>query len=305
MFIPKSSCGQCYGTGIVQMMSNYLIGRSQPGQPCKQCEAYEKLNNEKTGDGMLNAEKLSKLLKEIFTRDNGNFSPELVAEELTRRENDFMVKPAVYRYAYYDTASGQQQFKVESDQREMRCPDTPPCDAVGLKAEGVDRCYGVPYVHPCDVDVKAVAVSEVAKWLDSAQQEPSLNDREKFHSEAVEWLAEQYHEWPARKRDWVFVNQYSTGEWFIANGITLSSGCVVYRSEWADMVNKTRPPKKCVVIGNGCTSNHKYAVVIGSNVSSDKDYQLKIGSNDIQCSRDISQEEFDEIRKVFATLIGK
>lgn len=254
---------------------------------------------------MFDVKKLEKLLKEIFTRDNVNFSPELVAEELTRRENDFMVKPTVCRYDHSDPASGQQQFKVESDPREMRCPDTPPCDAVWVKAEGVDRCYGGPYVCRNDVEIKAVTFSEVAKSLDSDQQEPSLNDREKFHCGAVAWLSEQYHEWPTQKRNWVFVNQYATGEWFIANGITLISGCVVYRSEWADLVNKIRPAKKSVVIGNGCTSDHKYAVVIGSNVSSDKDYQLKIGSNDIQCSRDISQEEFVEIRKVFAALIGK
>lgn len=258
---------------------------------------------------MFNVGKLAKVLEEIFTRDNGNFSPELVAEELTRRENDFMVKPTVCRYDNSDPASVQQQFKVESDQREMKCADTPTSDAVGLKAESVDRCYGGPYVWRNEVEIKAVTFSEVTKSLDAAQQEPSLTDREKFHSEAVEWLAETYHTWPAGDkpgcRDWVFVNKNCADGWFMPLGITLNSGCVVYRSEWADRVNKTRPSKKCVVIGSGCTSNHKYSVVVGSNVSSDKDYQLKIGSNGIQCSRDISQEEFAEIRKVFATLIGK
>lgn len=258
---------------------------------------------------MFNVEKLSKLLKEIFTRDNGNFSPELVAEELTLRESDFTVKPTVYRYDYSDPTSGQQQFKCESDPRGMKCADKPTSAPAWLKDESVDRTYGGPYVHPCEIEVKVVAVSEVAKWLDAAQQEPSLTGREKFHSEAVEWLAEAHHTWPAGDkpgcRDWVFVNKNSAGGWFMPIGITLNSGCVVYRSEWADLVNKIRTPKKCVVIGNGCTSNHKYSVVIGSNVSSDKDYQLKIGSNGVQCSRDISQEEFDEIRKVFSELIGK
>jgi len=213
MFKPKSACGQCYGTGIVQVMANYLIGRSQPGQPCKQCEAYEKLNNEKMEAGMFNVEKLSKLLKEIFTRDNGNFSPELVAEELTRRENDFMVKPTVYRYDYSDPASGMQQFKYESDQREMNDPGAPLSANIGLKAESVDNCYGGPYVWLSEVEIKAVAFSEIEKALDAAQQESSSNEREKFHSEAVAWLAETYQKWPAGDnsgcRDWVFVNKTS------------------------------------------------------------------------------------------------
>lgn len=42
---------------------------------------------------MFDVEKLAKLLKEIFTRDNENFSPELVAEELNERSIE-VVNPA-------------------------------------------------------------------------------------------------------------------------------------------------------------------------------------------------------------------
>lgn len=61
MFRPKGSCGQCYGTGIVQVMANYLIGNSQPGQPCKQCSAHEKLNDEKTGGRNVQCGKVIKI----------------------------------------------------------------------------------------------------------------------------------------------------------------------------------------------------------------------------------------------------
>lgn len=87
MFIPKSACGQCYGTGIVQMMSNYLIGTSQPGQPCNNCSAHnDKIRKEGSAvTVMTNKEKIANELSSIFKGDNENFSPEIVAEELESR----------------------------------------------------------------------------------------------------------------------------------------------------------------------------------------------------------------------------
>ncbi|AWH14642.1 hypothetical protein [Aeromonas phage 62AhydR11PP] len=286
------------------------------------------INNAGVND-MFDVKKLEKLLKDIFTRDNVNFSPELVAEELKRRSlevfDDFALDNAsampdmpgdnnrasgdssCYGGPYVSRLSF--ELKYKSDPREMKRTDTPLSQHTGFKAESIDVFYGAKLVQPSGVGVKAVTFSDIHESLSRAKKEPSLTDREKFHSEAVAWLAETYHKWPAGDnpgcRDWVLVNKDSEAGWFMPFAITLASGCVVYRSEWADFVNKTRPAKKSVVIGNGCTSDHRYAVVIGSNVSSDKDYQLKIGSNGIQCSRDISQEEFDEIRKVFSALIGK
>lgn len=87
MFIPKSSCGQCFGTGIVQMMSNYCIGTSQPGQPCNYCSAHnDKIRKESSAvTVMTNKEKIANELSSIFKGDNENFSPEIVAEELESR----------------------------------------------------------------------------------------------------------------------------------------------------------------------------------------------------------------------------
>lgn len=87
MFIYKSACGQCYGTGIVSMMPNYLIGRSQPGQPCNYCSAHnDKIRKEGSAVTiMTNKEKIANVLSSIFKGDNENFSPEIVAEELESR----------------------------------------------------------------------------------------------------------------------------------------------------------------------------------------------------------------------------
>ena len=289
---------------------------------------YFHINNAGVND-MFDIKKLTGLLEEIFTRDNVNFSPELVAEELNRRLPEFFDYFALDNASALPDMSGDKnrasgdsscyggpyvsrlcfELKYKSDPLEIKRTDTPLSQHAGFKAESIDECYGAKFVQPSGVGVKAVTFSEISESLSRTKQDTPLTAREKFHSEAVAWLAETYQKWPAGDnsgcRDWVFVNKNSAAGWFMPFGITLNSGCVVYRSEWADFVNKTRPAKKSVVIGNGCTSDHKYAVVIGSNVSSDKDYQLKIGSNGIQLSRDISQDEFDEIRKVFATLIGK
>ena len=87
MFKPKSACGQCYGTGIVQVLANYWIGTSQPGQPCNYCSAHsEKIIKERSKVGIMsNKESLANELCEIFKRDNENFSPEIIAEELESR----------------------------------------------------------------------------------------------------------------------------------------------------------------------------------------------------------------------------
>jgi len=49
------------------------------------------------------------------------------------------------------------------------------------------------------------------------------------------------------------------------------------------------------VIGSEYYCTHDNSVVIGRNQKSDKPNQLKIGNNDISVSRDITDEEFQEI----------
>jgi len=60
--------------------------------------------------------------------------------------------------------------------------------------------------------------------------------------------------------------------------------------------------KACVVIGNSSQCEHNNSVVIGNNQKSDKPNQLKIGNNDISVSRDITDEEFQEILATFKSV---
>lgn len=60
--------------------------------------------------------------------------------------------------------------------------------------------------------------------------------------------------------------------------------------------------KACVVIGNSSHCEHNNSVVIGNNQKSDKPNQLKIGNNDISVSRDITDEEFQEILATFKSV---
>ena len=87
MFMNKSACSQCYGTGIVSVIPNYFIGRNQPGQPCNNCSAHnDKIRKEgSVVTVMTNKEKIANELSSIFKGDNENFSPEIVAEELESR----------------------------------------------------------------------------------------------------------------------------------------------------------------------------------------------------------------------------
>lgn len=57
-----------------------------------------------------------------------------------------------------------------------------------------------------------------------------------------------------------------------------------------------------VVIGNFSHCEHNNSVVIGNNQKSDKPNQLKIGNNDISASRDITDEEFQEILATFKSV---
>lgn len=60
--------------------------------------------------------------------------------------------------------------------------------------------------------------------------------------------------------------------------------------------------KACVVIGISSQCAHNNSVVIGNNQKSDKPNQLKIGNNDISVSRDITDEEFQEILAIFKSV---
>jgi len=55
---------------------------------------------------MFDVKKLAKLLKEIFTRDNENFSPELVAEEINARSAEVIEK---------GPAEGREDFITEKE----------------------------------------------------------------------------------------------------------------------------------------------------------------------------------------------
>lgn len=74
----------------------------------------------------------------------------------------------------------------------------------------------------------------------------------------------------------------------------------ITRQEFTD--SKIDTPTMGVVIGNLSECDHNNSVVIGNNQKSDKPNQLKIGNNDIPVSRDITDEEFQEILATFKSV---
>ena len=238
---------------------------------------------------MFDVKKLANLLKEIFTRDNENFSPELVAIELKSRACDF----------------------VETE-----------CDAVPYT-----------YTWPNEVEMKAVSFSGVAKVLDAAKQElindgkqgqPEVratldvtkgynrNDPSTWRPSAMMQILKEHTEWPWRT-DSVLLRNID-GVWKTAS---VSLGVIIQNQNgsydlWGDGITITKqdfidardttPTPRFVVIGNFSQCTHNNSVVIGNNQKSDKPNQLKIGNNDISVSRDITDEEFQEILATFKSV---
>lgn len=270
---------------------------------------------------MFDVKNLAKVLNDIFTRDNENLSPELVAEELTRRENDFMVKPTVYRYDHSDPASGQQQFKVESDPMEMTGSGAPSEDHWGgfvariengriiMASGGVNvgnTCTPIGHsagaaknYHTC------IGLGPECVRVGPATLRPQMEGvaQEQIHSEAVSWLSDTHIEWPDVDSDCVLVRKSDAGEWIIPYGHTLAHlrrTHVVTRNEW-----EANRPMNSIAIGNHCTVNHRCSILIGNNISSDKDYQLKIGNSQVECTRELAEGEFEEIRSTLLAILEK
>lgn len=291
---------------------------------------------------MFNTEKLSKLLKEIFTRDNGNFSPELVAEELTRRENDFMVKPTVYRYNYSDPTSGQQQFKAESDPREMKCTHTlsrnerekfhyeavawlsetylawPAGDAPGCRDwVFVNKNSAGEWFMPVGIFGNDGCVVWKSEWSAGRTKLGVVkgcnkNDPSTCGPDAMRQTLGDHVEWPWRE-DRVLLRNID-GVWrraLATMGVSIqdpdgshsicSDGVIITKQDFID-ARVAAPSPRCIVIGNFSQCTHNNSVVIGNNQKSDKPNQLKIGNNDISVSRDITDEEFQEILATFKSV---
>lgn len=127
--------------------------------------------------------------------------------------------------------------------------------------------------------------------------------QEQIHSEAVSWLSDTHIEWPDVDSDCVLVRKSDAGEWIIPYGHTLASlrrTHVVTRTEW-----EANRPMNSIAIGNHCTVNHRCSILIGNNISSDKDYQLKIDNSQVECSRELTEGEFEEIRSTLLAILEK
>ena len=56
------------------------------------------------------------------------------------------------------------------------------------------------------------------------------------------------------------------------------------------------PGKNCFIIGDGIECSHNNCVILGSGIKSTHDYQLIIGNKEVKVSRQLTEEEFQEIR---------
>lgn len=171
---------------------------------------------------MFDVKKLAKLLKEIFTRDNENFSPELIAQEVDDRKLEVIAGA--------------------SDNRDM-------------------KDYG-----------SEVNSSTGGKLTDEVFKSMGFNSNYKERGAAGPNALVNY-----------MSNRNYGGPYILDT-------------------NKNKKVIDCVVIGKHSTCEHNNSVVIGNNQKSDKPNQLKIGNNDISVSRDITDEEFQEILATFKSV---
>lgn len=173
---------------------------------------------------MFNVKKLAELLRDIFTRDDVNFSPEIIAEEIESRH-------------------------------------------LGI----IDKIEGNESLGSITVGRDNVAVGHSSLPEDYLSK-MGFNPNYKDHSAAGPDALIRYQS----KRN--------------------------YGGPYILDTNKNNEVIDCVVIGNYSTCTHNNSVVIGTNQKSDRQNQIKIGNSDISVSRDITDEEFEEILQAFKSV---
>lgn len=173
---------------------------------------------------MFDVKKLTELLREIFTRDNENFSPELIAEELESRHLGIID----------EIECNESLGSITSGNNNV---------AMGSSSLPQDYLAGTVF-NP--------------SWKDNCATGPDV---------LISYQSKRNHGGP-----------------YILD------------------TNKNNEAIDCVVIGNYSACTHNNSVVIGTNQKSDRPNQIKIGNSDVSVSRDITDEEFQEILATFKSV---